>query len=217
MSEWWTYRLSDLIPFSPDVYYRTFALYHHRIWPAHAVFVVLVVAAAMACLRSRSDGRPGRILVFLLAACWAWTGMVFHLQSYATINWAATWFAGGFLLQAGLLGWLGVRRLVPVNAADARRVVLWFAMLSVAAPIAGLAAERQWDQVEFLGLTPDPTAVATIAMLRISRLRGSWIGLAVPLVWCVVGGLTLEALGSREAWWTWVSAAAAFLGTRRPT
>jgi hypothetical protein len=140
--------------------------------------------------------------------------MVFHLQSYATINWAATWFAGGFLLQAGLLGWLGVRRLAAVNAADARMVFLWLAILAAAAPIASLAAGRQWDQAEVLGLTPDPTAVATIATLRLSRMPDSWIGLAVPLLWCVVGGLTLTALGSREAWWIWISAAAAFFGAR---
>ena len=39
----------------------------------------------------------------LLAACWLWVAWAFLFSRYATINWAATWFAGLFAVQAVLL------------------------------------------------------------------------------------------------------------------
>jgi len=41
MSEWWTYRLSDLLLFSPRTYYRLFELYNAAIWPAQVLAVVI--------------------------------------------------------------------------------------------------------------------------------------------------------------------------------
>ena len=36
MSEWWTYRLSNFLLFSPRTYDRLFELYNAAIWPAQA-------------------------------------------------------------------------------------------------------------------------------------------------------------------------------------
>ncbi len=208
MSEWWTYRLSDLILFSRDVYYRTFALYHHGIWPAHIV-LGLLVAAVLAWLRARDDAGRGRIATGLLALCWVWIAFAFHAHRYATINWAARYFAGAFLLQAVLLAWLGIRRQVAIDVRSARVLLLGISVLAVAAPLVGLMTGRQWDQVELLGLTPDPTAAATILVLGLSGPRVTRLALLIPVGWCLVGGLTLYALHSPEAWWAWLSALAA--------
>ena len=218
MSEWWTYRLSDLILFSRDVYYRTFALYHHGIWPAHIVLGLLVAVAVLAWRRARDDASRGRIATGLLALCWVWIAFAFHAHRYATINWAARYFAGAFLLQAVLLAWLGIRRRVAIDIRAARVLLPGLAVLAVAAPLVGVMTGRQWDQVELLGMTPDPTAAATILLLGLSRPRVTRLALLVPVAWCLVGGLTLYALHSPEAWWTWLSAFAAlavFAGRRR--
>jgi hypothetical protein len=34
MSEWWTYRLSDILPFSAQTYFRLFELHNAAVWPA---------------------------------------------------------------------------------------------------------------------------------------------------------------------------------------
>ena len=44
MSEWWTYRLSDLLLFSPQTYYRLFELYNAAIWPAQVLAIALGLA-----------------------------------------------------------------------------------------------------------------------------------------------------------------------------
>ena len=37
MSEWWTYRLSDFLMFSPRTYHRLFELTNAEIWPLQIV------------------------------------------------------------------------------------------------------------------------------------------------------------------------------------
>jgi len=120
-----------------------------------------------------------------------------------TINWAARYFAGAFILQAALLAWLGLRRRVALNAGSLRLLLLGLLVLAVGALVAGLMTGRQWDQVELPGLTPDPTATVTVLMLGLSSPRVTRLALVIPVLWCLVGGLTLFALHSPEAWWTW--------------
>ena len=42
-------------------------------------------------------------MALLLAACWTWIAWAYLGSRYATINWAAVYFAYGFALQALLL------------------------------------------------------------------------------------------------------------------
>ena len=202
MPEWWTYRLSDLLLFSPRTYYRMFELYHEQIWPIH--LVVLGAMVAIAVLTYRGDEWRGRAIAGLLVVSWLWVAIAFHLQRYATINWAAKYFAVLFVIQAMLLLWHGVVRgrlrfVVAREPAAYMAVGLLFVAL-VFVPIAGRIAERTWRQVEIFGVTPDPTAVATLALLALSVPRASRALLVIPVTWCAVGGATLWALGSAEAW-----------------
>ena len=41
MSEWWTYRLSDFLLFSPRTWHRLFELYHAWLWPAQPLVLLL--------------------------------------------------------------------------------------------------------------------------------------------------------------------------------
>ena len=210
MSEWWSYRLSDLILFSPDVYYRTFALYHQRFWPAELVWLVILVLAMVAVANpARGPAARGRLVVLPFVAAWTWCAIAWHLGSYASINWAAPYFAGAFLVQALLLLWLGLRGGVQFDLAGVRLLIVAMAVIGLSAPLLGLLTAREWNQVEMFGVTPDPTAVATIAMLRLSNPRAARLALVIPVLWCVVGGFTLWALGSPEAVWTWLFAAIA--------
>ena len=44
MSEWWTYRPSDFLLFSPRTYYRLFELYNAEVWPGHVLALALGLA-----------------------------------------------------------------------------------------------------------------------------------------------------------------------------
>jgi uncharacterized protein DUF6064 len=202
MPDWLTYRLSDFLLFSPRTYYRMFELYHAEIWPIHVVVLASVVAIAV--LLRREEEWPGRVIAGLLAAWWLWVAIAFHLQRYAPINWAARYFAGLFAIQALLLVWYGVVRgrlrfgVSREPTAFMAVGLLLFAL--VFEPVAGRIAGRAWRQVEIIGLTPDPTAIATLALLALSTARPHRALLVIPVAWCAIGAATLWALGSPEAW-----------------
>jgi len=197
MTEWWTYRPSDFLLFSARTYWRLFELHNLQWWPLQWLTVGLGAAALLWWWRTRSV-RP---LLVLLAVCWAFIGWAFHLQRYAGINWAAPWIAGGFALQALLLLALAVWSPPPSPEHAAQRArgapALLVATLLLY-PFAGLFFGRPLVQAEVFGLAPDPTAWATLAALALvpapSRQLTWRLAWAMPLLWCVLSGITLWAM-----------------------
>ena len=130
--------------------------------------------------------------------------ILFQLRRYATINWAARYFAVLFVVQAVLMVWYGLvrRRLefgrLPNGSPWVTLGVLLAAI--VLPPLAGLTADRTWRQVELVGLTPDATTVATIGLLLVSSPPAPRLLMIAPLCWCLIGGATVWALESPEAW-----------------
>ena len=208
MSEWWTYRLSDLLLFSPRTYYRLFELYNAAIWPAQLVAIVLGLAVLL--LARRPGGSRGRWIAALLAACWLWVAIAFHANRYATINWAAVDFAWGFGVEAALLLWTGVlrgRRLFGPGKGPLDRAALGIFLFALAAqPFLGPLCGRPWRQAEIFGVAPDPTAVATLGVLLLAAGRVRWELLAIPAIWCAVSGATLLAMKAPDFWVTPLSA-----------
>jgi hypothetical protein len=190
MSEWWTYRLSDFLLFSPETYYRLFELYNRDLWPLHLV----TFAAGLVILVLRG----GRLVAAILAASWLWVAWAFHLQRYATINWAATWFAGAFIVQALLLIWTGIVRnrlgRVPMKRLAQRFGMALFVFALFLEPLVAPISGRPWIQAEVFGMAPDPTAVGTVGIILFSGERVRVSLLIIPLLWCVVSGATLWAM-----------------------
>jgi hypothetical protein len=204
MPEWWTYSLSDFLLFSPRTYYRLIERYNLATWPAHLIALALGVAIA-ALLRRPTPGRS-RLVAVMLVALWAWVGWAFVATRYATINWAASWLAGLFAAEVLLLGWLGVvaGQLGFRWEKDARSrlgAALFAASLCLY-PWLGPAFGRGWAQSELFGIAPDPTALGTIGLLLLAQgpARARWAALAPAVVWCLLSGATLLAMGSPEAW-----------------
>jgi hypothetical protein len=222
MSQWWTYTLGDFLLFSPRTYYRLLELYNLAIWPAQVAGLALGLLIVIALLAGPSPQR-GRVIAGLLALCWAWSGWMFHHERYAQINWAASWFAGAFALQAVLLIVLGVGA-GRIVLAPSRGGMRWIAPALVAAvvvayPLLAPLAGRAWTTAEVFGVAPDPTALATVATLALVGGRVRWLLLAIPLLWCAIAAATLWAMGAREAVVMGVTALLALLpawrGSRR--
>jgi Family of unknown function (DUF6064) len=200
MADLLTYALSDFLLFSRETYNRLFELHNEAVWPAQLVAVALGIAI-LALLRWPSV-RQGRAITAALAACWLWVAWAFHLERYATINWAATYFAAAFALQALLLAWWGVvrGRLVfwPGRDRAGQAGLLIFAFALAVQPLVGPLAGRAWPGVEVFGVAPDPTVVATLGLLLAAE-RTPWGLAAIPVLWCAVGGATLWAMESPGA------------------
>jgi uncharacterized protein DUF6064 len=199
MSEWWTYTFTDFLLFSPRTYYRLFELYNAAVWPAQIVTLALGLAILMTVLRGAAWS--GRVVAALLAALWLSVAWAYLLERYDTINWAARYFAIGFVVQAALLAWTGIIRdrlrfgVGDITGKIGLALVVYALVIHpLIAPLTG----RPWTQAEIFGLAPDPTAVATLGILLAADRPGLHL-FAIPLLWCVLTGLTLWTMESPEA------------------
>jgi len=200
MSEWWTYSLSDFLLFSPPTYYRLVELYNLALWPAQLV-ALAIGAAILGVLGSRATWQ-GRIIMVVLALLWVWVAWAYFLERYETINWAASYYAAGFVAEAVLLLWRAVFPGVSFRpnqnlASRAGFVISASAMFLY--PLIAPALQRPWTQAEAFGIMPDPTAIATLGILLLATSRFPWELSAIPLLWCVISSATLWAMDSVDA------------------
>lgn len=200
MSEWWTYTLSDFLLFSPRVYERLFELHNEALWPAQVLTVALglfVLFMLLAPMRGRA-----RIVPAILGVLWVWVAWAFFWERYATINWASAYIAPAWALEGLLLvlaGGIGGTLSFP----HARGFSYFFTFALLAMAIVGytvIAAlmQKPLAAAEIFGIAPDPTAVATLAVLALAQGRMRWPLMVLPLLWSIVTGATLWTMGSSE-------------------
>ena len=182
------------LPYSAEVLYAFLAGYNAALWPAQ----ILAYALALAALALVSVQRPwsGRAIALILAAGWAVSGYVFHLQNFQTINFFAIYIAPVFLLQALLLLWSGALRgeLVFAIGRDrnsARGLVLIAAALLLV-PFLGWLEGYGLDGAAIVGLAPAPTLVFTLGLLLCTKGRTPSYLLVLPLI--------AAGIGAAEAW-----------------
>jgi uncharacterized protein DUF6064 len=213
MSEWWTYTLQDFLMFSARTYFRMFELYNAEIWPIQ--IAALLLGLTVLILLRRPTPAGGRIVSAAMAACWLWIAVAFHIHRYAGIFWVAVYFGAAFALEAALWiveGVIGGRVTLAGDSVIARRAgVAIFIFALILQPLLGPALGRAWSQTQVFGVTPDPTAVATLGILLLSRGRLRWELWVVPILWCAVSGATLRAMRAAEAWILFAAAGAAIV------
>jgi len=198
MSVWLSYTLTDFLLFTPHTYYRLFALYNRAVWPLHLLAGAL--GLALLVLLFRGGAWRGRAIAAVLAVCWLWVAWAYLVERYDTINWAARYFAIAFAVQAALLivSGLVLNRFTPgrdrVSRAGAAIVAFALFVQPLLAPLTG----REWLQMEFFGIAPDPTVAATIGVLLAMR-RAHVVLLVIPLAWCALTGATLWAMDAADA------------------
>jgi hypothetical protein len=201
MSEWWTYRPEDFLLFSPRVYWRMFELHNAALWPLHVL--TLAAGPIIILLVAWWPRSSARWLALLLAILWIFVGWSFLWNRYATINWAAAYVAPAFAVEGVLL--LVSGPLLDGLAFDRRGLAGWTGYLIVVFALAGqpLLAPlqgRDWAASEVFGIAPDPTAIATLGLLLLARGRLLPLLLPIPVLWCLLSGITLRTMGEPQAW-----------------
>jgi Family of unknown function (DUF6064) len=216
MSAWTPFRLSDLLLFSPRVFYRLFELINTEAWPAHVV--MFAIGFAMVYWLTAPTTTRLRIGSVLLAGIWAWLAWFYLASHYATINWAAVWLIPVFAAEAALLlvaGTINLHRACSgLSSTQTRAIAALLALVLLAYPLLPLLAGRPLQQAEVFGIAPDPTAIATMLWLAAARGGFRWLLMIVPALWCAVSGLTLWLLDD-PAFWLPPTAAALALALAR--
>jgi Family of unknown function (DUF6064) len=209
MSEFWTYRLQDLLLFSPRVYWRMFELQNAAVWPLQPIAILAGVAATIMVLQGRRFA--GVAVGAILAVLWAFVGWSFLWGRYSAINWAMAYVAPAFILQAILLAgscaWKG--SLAFDRTGRGRNGGLLLAAAAIGAyPLLPLFFGRPAAGAEIFGVAPDPTAIATLGFLLASRGRHAPLLYPIPLAWLLLSGLTLHTLRDAQAWLPFLAIAA---------
>lgn len=199
MVEWGRYGLEDFLLFSASTYQRLFELHNAAWWPAQMLAQALGVAVVWAAWR-RPSPRAARAVWAALAGAWLVVAWAWHLQRFASVQWAAPWFAAGFALQAAvMLAWALHPTCGRLRAPPARvRIAIAIAGVALVVwPALPLLLGRPVAQAEWFGLMPDPTALLTLAVLLL-RPAPAWLW-PLPLAWCAVTGATLWPMQAPHA------------------
>lgn len=214
MPEWWhtlsSYRLEDLLMFSPFAHARLFDLVNRETWPAPLAAGALP-ALLGAALLSRRPGGPALALV-LLALGTASMAELHLRQSLAGLTAVALPWAAAFgllaLAAAGLAlhGWRSLPAAQPAPRCTpgapgepaARALAALLTGLALCWPLTAPWLGRSVWQAEVYALAPDPTVLGWLAWATLAPLQARlWLAMAVvPLAWCVFAGLLGAALGS---------------------
>ncbi|MDJ0739326.1 MAG: DUF6064 family protein [Gammaproteobacteria bacterium] len=192
MTDWAGYALADFLMFAPDTYVRQFALLNAALWPLHVVLYLLAGAAAW---RLRPAVSQDAAVLWLLVPAWAACAWWFLHQRYAPISLAGDPWTGLFALQALLLAAVAARpalRLVTPRTRLPGMLLIGYALL--VHPLLGLPAGRDAAALEWFGLAPDPTALATLGVLLTLRGLPAALLALVPLAWCLFSGLSYLAM-----------------------
>ena len=201
MSEWWTYRAEDFLLFSPRVYWRMFELHNAALWPLHVL--TLAAGVIIILLIAWRPATGSRWVALILAMLWIFVGWSFLWNRYATINWAAAYVAPAFAVEGVLLLVIGSLR--DGLAFDRRGPAGWIGYLILGyalagAPLLAPLQGRGWASSEVFGIAPDPTAIATLGVLLLARGRFVQLLLPIPVLWCLLSGITLQTMGEPQGW-----------------
>jgi hypothetical protein len=136
----------------------------------------------------------------ILAVVWITVAWAYHIERYATINWAATYFGVAFGIEALLLAWRAAWR-KPLELRRPHNVADWLGLAVVVfglvgAPLVERAVGRMWPQVEMFGITPDATAIVTLGVLALARRAALMV---VPALWCLISGALSWAMEAPDA------------------
>jgi hypothetical protein len=187
------------LPFTVDQFLGVFARYNEAVWPAQ----VVLVALALVCVGLALRRLPGsdRAIAAILAFLWLWTGAVYHLLYFTTVNTAAYLFGAISIAQAAILVAFGVARPAlsfrfrPTPSGLAGIALVVYAL--VVYPVLGYLLGHVYPHAPTFGL-PCPTTIFTFGILLWADRRVPLTVLLLPLLWAGIGSSAAVVLGMTE-------------------
>jgi hypothetical protein len=185
-----------MIPITAEVLYSLYGSHNEDTWPMALIgYGLCVLALALAI---RPFGASSRIIAAIIAAFWAWNGGVFHIGTFAALNWGAWIFGAVFILEGARWLWLAAGRQglrFHFQADPGGYAGLGLMAFALAYPFIDLATGHPWPQAQAPGTLPAPTVLATMAMLVMSQGRGARRLAIIPVAWALTVGAAAVTLG----------------------
>lgn len=189
---WRSYSVADFIPYSRDVYLQLLSATNELFWPWHILLLALTGLCVFFAVTART-----RLCGMLLASGWCWTGYAFFFNYYRHLNWAGEYFAIACGIQAALILIFINRSGHDQRPTDNIQRYSAYTCLACAVcwPLICLLGREGTSQTEWIGLHPDPTAIATVGVaLLLFRGWRFWCLVLWPALWLLWAALTLMVL-----------------------
>lgn len=176
------------LPFTAEQFFDLFRQYNEAVWPAQLALNLLALVAIG--LRVWRRPHSSRLISGILGILWAWTGVVYHLIYFTSINKAAFAFGAICLAGSGAFLWAGVIKgqLEFSSTVVTHRVVgsvlVAFALLVY--PALSAFFGHGYLAMPTFGL-PCPTTIFTIGMMCFVAAPFPRYVLAAPILWSAVG------------------------------
>ena len=174
-------------PFTIEQFFGVFERYNSSIFPIQWIIIVLGIVAVF-LIHSRKNIKHNLIAGFL-GFLWLWTGIVYHLSFFTSINKAAYVFGGIFIIQGVFfIVELFRKKLEFSFTGRVREYLGYFFILFglIIYPIISYLLEVSFVKTISLGL-PCPTTILTFGFLMITTNKLSKYLLIIPTIWAVIG------------------------------
>lgn len=210
MSDWLTllfsYSIIDFIPVEAEIYIRLFERANAMLWPLPLISTLAVIFLACLPFLKKNHYFIYFCSLTIVSASWLLVGFVFFLQLLSELTWVGHYLGIIFMLQ-GVLLLLNSCLMFRKSALSCVQIYsqlqsqksqfIWAAALvlfiSSYAMVPWLS-QRSWQSIELFAIAPDPTCLATIAVILATRALPRWL-LIIPLLWCLVSACLAYAMG----------------------
>lgn len=187
-----------MLPYSIDVLFAIFGQFNCETWPAPLIFFALALVMLAALGRSGGGISLARAISVCLAIIWAWVGIGFHYIYFAPFNFAASFYAVAFVLQALLFAWAAYKaqpryRWRRDTFGWAGLILLVYALALY--PLVDVGLGHGWQNSRLFAMAPGPTALFTLGLLLLTAGRTPFYLLVVPVGWGMTGGVLAWLLG----------------------
>jgi hypothetical protein len=187
------------IPFTTEQFLQVFEKYNQAIYPFQ--FALILVAIVTIFITTSRKPFANKLIAYLLAFLWLWTGIVYHLIFFTAISPPAYLFGTLFIVQGLLFLYEGVVRNRLIFRASQNFysifATIFIAYSLVIYPLIGYALGRTFLASPTFG-TPCPTVIFTFGLLLWTDKRFPLSLLIIPVLWSLVGTSAALSFGIKE-------------------
>jgi hypothetical protein len=176
------------MPFTIDQFMEVFKSYNLDVWPTQIILNIMALAAIFLAIKKYNIS--DRINTGILGFLWLWTGIVYHIIHFTSINNAAYIFGALFILQALIFIYTGIikDRLSFKYQSNIYGITgaVFFLYALIIYPFLGHLIGHVYPESPTFGL-PCPTTIFTFGLLLWTDMRVPKHVLVIPLLWSIVG------------------------------
>lgn len=176
------------LPFTIEQFLSVFANYNQSVFPMQIVLNLLAFFAILILFLKQKYS--SKIIAFILSLFWLWTGLVYHIMFFSSINKAAYFFGSLYIVQAMLFFIFGVVKEKlnfqfnkNINGITGLILIIYALVIY---PVLGYLFGHIYPQSPTFG-APCPITIFTFGILFFTTNKIPMYLILIPLLWSLVG------------------------------